>query len=224
VQAVDANNHAGNWALAGFLPIDAPGFTDGRQHLKQNLLFEIRAATISQPYTSYNSFYGFSSYQTNYVESSIFHLEYQYKNGLNGAQEYTAMDDLWPFNLNYQLHQWLYDPGHLSVPSSFVWQQNLATVPAPAVLGIGDPYWILEPDRNIVDYSTGQSVAFAWDAAYLADLGAYTNSVNLYLQSGLHNLFGLAFQSALVNQEISYTYTNFGGLALPRFGGQEVNA
>ncbi|MFZ1074175.1 MAG: alpha/beta fold hydrolase, partial [Verrucomicrobiia bacterium] len=200
VQPIGTNNERGSVSQAGFLPDDSPCFVDGRQHLKQNLLYKLREATISQPNSplSDNNVYYDPGYwnfgipaDTNYVESSLFHwavqLSYweisndgQYFDG-DGENEFLAMDDLWPITANYQLHQTLYDTNYTG-PSSFVWQTNLLTVPAPAVLGISDPYWISQNLGN------------------LADVAAYTNSGNLYLQNGVNNLFGLAFKTALVNR------------------------
>ena len=82
------------------------------------------------------------------------------------VRTFLAMDNLLPFTVNYNFHQNLYDPNYTG-PSSFVWQTNVATIPAPAVLGIGDPYWISQGLGN------------------LADVAAYTSSNNLYLQGGV---------------------------------------
>ena len=49
-----------------------------------------------------------------------------------------------------RLHQILYDTNYTG-PSFFVWQNNLLTVPAPAVLGVGDPYWISQGLGNHAD-------------------------------------------------------------------------
>lgn len=68
VQAVRTNNVYGVLNQAGFQPYDSPVFVDGTQHLKQNLLYELRAATISQqgvtlsdPNLWYNPFFSLSS-------------------------------------------------------------------------------------------------------------------------------------------------------------------
>jgi hypothetical protein len=220
VQPIGTNGEYGNLSQAGFLPYDAPCFVDGRQHLKQNLLFELREATISQRNTSLveNGVWTDPAFlsvgipaDTNYVESSFFHWAVQCNGfgatdeGLyffgSAANEYVEMDDLWPFTANYELHQSLYDPSN-TVPSSFVWQTNLVTVPASAVLGKSDPYWISQNLTGTygIDPVTGLPTLFTWNLSILPDLAAYTNSGNLYLQSGSHNLFGLAFATALVNQ------------------------
>jgi hypothetical protein len=203
IQPIGTNNQYGVLSQAGFQPYDSPVFVDGRQHLKQNLLFKLRGATISQPVTLTEDnvwddpfFFNLSiPADTNYVESSFFHSSYQaktYAPGFGGYY-YMKMDNIWPFTANYELHGSLYDT-NFSGPS-FSWQPNasaafpagiafqgtLATVPATAVLGIADPYWISQGLGN------------------LADVAAYTNSGNLYLQSGFHNLFGLSFAAALVD-------------------------
>jgi hypothetical protein len=108
-------------------------------------------------------------------------VQYEIQSVTDLTQTNWGLDDLWPFKVNYALHQYLYDPTYTG-PTSFTWQDDLATTPAPAILGIGDPYWISQ------------------DLGNLADVGAYTNSGSLYLQSGINNLFGLAFETTLVNQ------------------------
>jgi hypothetical protein len=214
VQPIGANNQYGNLCQAGLQPYDSPVWVDGRQHMKQNLLYQLRSATISQPnapLSEYNVYWDpfFENIgvpiDTNYVESSFFHWSLQFWGwGYNTANAYMKMDNLWPFTANYELHQNLYDPNYTG-PSSFNWdpnpgdmysgftlsfQGNLATIPASAVLGIGDPYWI------------SQSMAD------LADIAAYTDNGNFYLESGANNLFGLAFEAALVNLGGYYWYWN----------------
>jgi hypothetical protein len=195
VQPIGTNDERGNLFQVGFLPYDAPCWVDGRQHLKQNLLHELRAATVSQPNAplSENNVWDDPDWtsigipaDSNYVESSIFHWSVMYKGYDTGYAEYVKMDDLWPITANYELYENIYDTNYPS-PAPFVWQTNLVTIPASPILGISGPYWI---SQNLAD---------------LADVAAYTNSGNLYLQSGINNLFGLTFETALVNEKISYS-------------------
>ncbi len=82
VQPIAAAGRVGKLTFAGLLSYDAPCFVDGREHLKQNLLFQLRAATVSQPIgLSMNGVWFYGDYETipippitNCVESSIFHL------------------------------------------------------------------------------------------------------------------------------------------------------
>ena len=206
IQPIGSDGQLGNLSRAGFLPYDAPCFVDGRQHLKQNLLFELRAATMSMPCASLvelNIYNGPNwldigiPADANVVESSFLHWSEMFKgySTIGGGQPvptYVKMDDLWPITANYQLHQRLYDPNYTG-PSDFVWQTNLLAVPASAVLGIGDPYWISQ------------------DLGYLDDVAAYASNNNLYLESGVNNLFGVAFKQALVNNGNPLVTLNPGG-------------
>jgi hypothetical protein len=196
VQPIKTDGTYGNQFDAGALTEDEPAFADGRLCMKQNLLYKLRAATVSQPnaglteYFLNTSAYGVPS-DTNYVESSFFHYTIADKGYNSGYATYIGMDDIWPFNVNYQLHQSLYDPSH-SEPSSFTWQGSLTTTPTNAVLGIGDPYWISQGLGN------------------LAEVAAYESGNSLYLQSGSHNLFGIPFAAALVNEGgVDYNYYPF---------------
>ncbi len=200
VRGMDAWGDIGNPAQTGFLTADAPCWVDGRQHMKQNLLFALRGATISQPYGSYIPLVeqGVWDYRTspsdgfidlnlpaatNYVESSFFHPSENFKTYNTFSVDYTKMDDLWPINANYQMFKNLYDTNY-NGPTNFIWQTNLVTIPAPPVLGIGDPYWIAQ-NTNYSDLGIAQS-----GTPYN---GTFTQ------KNGVHNLFGLEFETALVS-------------------------
>ncbi|HEV2693336.1 MAG TPA: hypothetical protein VG347_10620 [Verrucomicrobiae bacterium] len=211
VQGVGASGELGKIAPAGTLANDAPCFVDGSEHLKQNLLFQLRAATVSQPNVlpyEYNAFvtpeYPRASVpvDANYVESGIFHWS-TLSDG-SGCTDYMKMDDLWPFTVNYEFHQYLFDPNYTG-SSSFHWTNNLATVPAPAVLGLSDPFWILlslsfyfEPCSGVaINPADGLPVnPITIDPA--AEVGGFVSGSDFNLQSGTHNLYGLAFETALI--------------------------
>ncbi len=82
VQPIATGNRYGKLTQLGFQSYDSPTFVDGRQHMKQNLYFELRAAGISQQYSLLaeqnvfaNPYFGSVSIpaDTDYVEGSIFH-------------------------------------------------------------------------------------------------------------------------------------------------------
>jgi hypothetical protein len=204
VQPISTNGDYGNQIMVGILPDDQPAFADGRQCLKQNMLFALRAAGINQP----NASLGFPV-DTNYVESSLYHLAWMDKGyGYSGGSVFLEKDDLWPFAANYSLHQNLYDTNYTG-PTSFTWQGNLATDPAPAILGVGDPYWIPQPisisSGSGIDPATGlPTTPPYYNISLSPDMPAYTNGGSLYMPSSAHNLFGLAFEATLVNEELSY--------------------
>jgi len=239
VRAMDAQGNIGDPSESGFLRYDSPTFVDARQHLKQNLRFELRAATESRPNVSlveHNVYWAPDFWDvsiptdTNYVESSLFHWSQMF-NDYGGEPAYIKMDDVWPITVNYQLHPGLYDPNYIG--TNFVWQPNpwvvaggngwagedisttfegtLATIPAPAVLGVSDPYWIAQSlamtqTGSGIDPATGLPQPPTYTVADSPDLAVYTNNGSVYLQSGAHNLFGLPFQTALVNQGGYYWY------------------
>ena len=189
LQNLDANGKIGTRINVGKIWPDATYFVDGRSHLKQNLLFELRGATISQPVYKYDWTYNpmyqdfFDTFlipqDLNYAESSIYHWAYQMKNG-GATPDFVKLSGLWPIYLNYQLHPYLYDPNNQNVPSPFVFTNNNQSIPGQAVLGLGDPYWISQ------------------DMSYLGDVSAYEDSINLHLQANVKNLYGLNFASAMV--------------------------
>jgi hypothetical protein len=159
VQGVDASGRPGVPVEAGFVNEDAPYFVDGRQHMLQNLTFEIRAATRSQNFPLYEYMYMNSPWYgaiqlpsgTNYVESGFLHMIWEDKGWSPGGNEgvtFVSMNNLWPFELNYELHESLIDTN--AVPD-FTWTPDFATVPAPPVLGLPDPYLIQESVTDLAD-------------------------------------------------------------------------
>jgi hypothetical protein len=192
VQAVAPDGQLGKAASAGVLANDAPYFVDGRQHMKQNLSFLIRAAALNEPLGNtidgYNHSYAslkssidasrFNQFATNFEESSFLHFD-------------AGLDNLWPFTANYNLANLFIDTSRTNINqdplgiSNFVFQINFATnIPAPASLTHSDPYWILQPGFYGVDYN-----AASWG------LTVTSNNTKVSLQSGLKNLFGLPYQT-----------------------------
>ena len=201
IQPIDTQGNYGTLVSAGCERYDMPRFVDARRHLKQNLLFELREATITDPNFTVteqnwwnNPFFqnlGVPS-DTNYVESSIFHSSVMNKGYNNFYVPYVQMSDVWPLTVNYELHAQLYDTNFSSV--LFNWQfdplfgyysapwyfsGSITTNPAPPVLGLADPYWIQGPDPT--------------------NFGAYSDGSNLYLPTGAKNVYGLTYTTAIVH-------------------------
>ena len=89
-------------------------------------------------------------------------------------------------------------------PTSFTWQGQLGDQSGSGDFGRQRPYWISQPisissSGNSIDPTTGLPITPYYNISISPDTAAYTNGSSLYLQSGAHNLFGLAFQAALVN-------------------------
>ena len=217
VQAIGADGTYGNLSEAGFESYDSPVFVDARIHMKQNLFYELRAASLTLPNISLAEEYGFggdNSYgsfdvspsNTDYVESSIFHWSMMSR-GTGFPSEYVKMDNTWPIVANYELHVGLYDtndPGQSVFqwqpqggPETFTFQGPLTNNPAPPVLGIGDPYWISQAIdiETPFDPTTGLPLG---EPQLFSDLPLSCDGVNLHYGSGAKNLFGLDFDTALI--------------------------
>jgi hypothetical protein len=200
VRGVDAFGDVGQAVSAGFVYQDAPCLVDGRQHLKQNMLFKLRAATLSKPCIISDSATAIPA-DTNSVESSFFHQSVQ-NMGFNYGTDYIQLNDLWPFDANYRLHNRLFDTNYTG-PGSFQWQTNFDTMPAPPILATNSayPYWISQDPYNLSDIALTLS----------------TNSLNsvLGMQSGKSNLFGLALNTSLLQSAVNNNTGLFVPVALP---------
>lgn len=210
IQPIGPGNVYGKLVQAGFESYDSPVFVDARLHMKQNLLHELRAATLTQrnillqEYNVANSPLGANIdvllTNTDYAESSIFHLSYM----ALGYYEYLKMDNLWPVTVNYQCHQVLFDTNH-TIPWTFDWQPQpdlsflsfqgpMTSDPAPPVLGIGDPYWTQLP------------LTFSNNVASVPDMPIDSVDGSIYFETSAKNTFGLSFDTALVSNGDSFPW------------------
>ncbi len=189
VEAIATNGTTSATVQAGMIANDAPYFVDGSQHMKQNLNFLIRGASMSHPlmdtyadyYTSYAGRFNQSS--TNFEEFSFLYHD-------------AALDNLWPFTANYFLENFLVDTSRTNADeypigtTNFNFQPNFATnIPTPPMLTHSDPYWIFQPNFYAYYYNGIYSTN-------TADWGVTVSGSNTVatLQSGNNNLFGLSYQ------------------------------
>jgi hypothetical protein len=117
-----------------------PPFLDGRQQLKQNLVFLLRAATKDIPFqfSDVNGVNGEASFtnQTQYVVSDLI----RQNNSSYINDYYTAPDPMVPFVENYQFRNFIFTPldagtGHIETGVSGDYADFLAgTYPTPLVL------------------------------------------------------------------------------------------
>ena len=203
-QLFGPDGEPGQVAWAGELASDAPYFVDGRQHMKQNLNFLIRSASINQP------FYGglatndlalkdggqFNQGSTTFEEFSfLFHSAWD--NGWLVEPYSFQLDNLWPFTANYDLANYFVDTTRTNDPfgsTNFNFQPDFGdSVPAPAILAQADPYWILQPKFWVYfSYWGGGSPPSAWAVSVNG------NQTSASLASGSDNLFGLPFQNGCI--------------------------
>jgi hypothetical protein len=220
-QLFGPNGEPGQIVNAGLFPYDAPYFLDGRRHMKQNLAFLLRAASINQLFYSTGNAGGNSEddYSGQYNQTSTNFEEFSFLHHLEPNQEdlnYFELEDLWPFTANYELANYLVDTTWTnglwngptpSVPygeTNFTFQPNFATnIPAPAILIPTGPFWILQPGFG--SYLTDSS-----DWGVSSSVG----NTKASLASG-NNLFGLPYSNGYIvantNSLLNYLILSLGG-------------
>jgi alpha-tubulin suppressor-like RCC1 family protein len=184
VQATATNGTSSASVPVGTIPNDAPYFVDGRQHMKQNLSFLIRSASLHLPFGAFCDD-RLNQSATNFEEFSFLHHD-------------TALDNLWPFSENCQLENYLLNTSRTNMyqfpigTNIFNFQPDFATsIPAPPVLAGSDPCLILQPGFFMFD---GFMDYYHYNSSYWGVNLTNTNTI-ASLQSGLHNLFGLPYQT-----------------------------
>ena len=194
VQGMDTSGDAGAVVQVGTLSDDAPYFVDGRQHLKQNLNFLIRAASLYRPFGVFIDG-RLNQTSTNFEEFSFLHHDTDYYN------TWVALDNLWPFTENYNLENYLVDPTRTDNPygnTNFNFQINFATnMPAPPILS-ASPFGILQPGflpvqgfYSIYPIQINNTNGLEWGVTL-----QNTQTV-ASLQSGLYNVFQLPYQDGI---------------------------
>jgi pimeloyl-ACP methyl ester carboxylesterase len=201
VQLFGPNEEPGQVVQVGTLPNDAPYFVDGRQHMKQNLNFLIRAASLYGPFGGTYNDYSYSlrlnQSATNFEEFSFLYHD-------------TALDNLWPFAANYYLANFLADTTRTNgegaigfgavgrtiyANTNFNFQLDFNTIPAPPILTHSDPYWIIQPGFNYWYFYNGYNLYT--NTAVTTNWGVNLSSslTEASLQSGINNLFGLPYNT-----------------------------
>ncbi len=120
IQSVDAAGNADGTKLIGY---NFEGFHDGRQQLKDNLIFLLRAANTNQPF-SYYKYYPSSNpnnlgqyfLQTNpvaYAYASYYRIDGYYDQN-SVLQYYPTVEAVLPFENNYLYRNFVYDSATLT--------------------------------------------------------------------------------------------------------------
>jgi hypothetical protein len=192
VQGMDTNGEAGEIVQVGTLPDDAPYFVDGRQHLKQNLNFAIRAASIYQPYGATYYWFKQLNASTNFEEFSfLYHDSDDYN-----LSTWSALDDLWPFTANYNLANYLMDTTRTNFfigSTNFNFQPDFTTnIPAPPILNHADPCWIVQPGFYSNPWNPYDTLVTTTN--WGVTLANYNSIASL--QNGIYNLFGLPYETS----------------------------
>lgn len=205
VQLFGPNGEPGQVQAAGFFSSDAPYFVDGRQHMKQNLLFLVRAAAIDKPFggtylDTANTFLRFNQTATNFETFSFFHREFD--EIWWSDESLMQLDNLWPFSANYFLENFLVDTTRTNFPygtTNFNFQINFATnIPAPPILS-ANPFYTLQPGILSYELSPSEGVVCQPVNTFGGHWGITLQNTQTVasLQSNLRNLYQLPYQSGV---------------------------
>ena len=151
-----------------------PPYFDGRAQLKQNLIFQLRAATKDFPFEytatwwSYNPWMVFSN-SPNYVYAGFYQLD-EIPNQYSTYEQLGSFDPFWPFENNWRYRNFVFSPQDAGATTNFYYSRyglghiltsvfgnydnyysdwsyyNQYHWPTPLVLG--PPY----PDSNLLPY------------------------------------------------------------------------
>jgi alpha-tubulin suppressor-like RCC1 family protein len=209
-QGVGPDSLLGQQIYVGYLPDDAPYFVNGSQHLKQNLSFVIRGASLNTPWANFFNLYNDGSdnpyrmnqFGTDFEEFSFLHHDWQFTPDSSLGEyygEYFVLDNLWPFTANYYLENFILDTSRTNINQSpegvtnFNFTINFATnVPAPPILTHADPYWVMQPGFFADQYYPDYINTTNWGVTVTSTQTVAT------LESGIDNLFNLPFETGCI--------------------------
>jgi hypothetical protein len=132
VQGIGPEGKLGTITHAGAISGDAPYFVDGRQHLKENLAFLMRGAGSTLPFPNQAWQTWFFTEATNFAEASYYHSSRLTVPDHLGADDFIALDNIFPFTLNQLLTNYLY--GSPTAGDPFDWHLDFNPIPVPAAL------------------------------------------------------------------------------------------
>jgi hypothetical protein len=112
---------------------------DGREHLRQNLVFLLRAAPLASPYywSEWNALFPQHHEEAGYIASAASVHE-------GVIQNYgVRVENRQPVQWNHWFRNYLLETNETGPFHSFNWDGDFSkSVPAPALLSRGEPYWI----------------------------------------------------------------------------------
>ncbi len=221
VETVDANGTANSWAnpASGYYNPSMtnwfePPYYDGRVHLKQNLIFQLRSAQVDSPF-QINEFYPSYTVSINFPANYAYAGFYQYDNFNNGA-----FNALLPFIYNYTYRNFVYSVSDLSTggllnsltnylntfnfgltePPPYYFQLPATATnltPIPSLLDTNTTRWLGIGLTCYLDYysDTGEiSYDTYWEIAMELNYGTKIMTMG----SNITNLYGLPFLSTVI--------------------------
>jgi hypothetical protein len=214
VQLFGPNGEPGQIVQAGTVSGDAPYFVDGRQHMKQNLNFLLRAASRYQPFGVFIDG-RLNQSATNFEEFSFLY----HNNDYYGNPTSITLDNLWPFSENYGFANYLVNTNRYDQPygnTNFNFSINFANnMPGSPILNANpsaNPYGTLQPGfLTVQQYYYVIPISLTNNSGLPWGITLSSTQTVASLQSGLNNVFGLPFQAGT---EIDFDSTTafFNGL------------
>jgi pimeloyl-ACP methyl ester carboxylesterase len=195
-----------------------PPFYDGRVQLKQNLIFQLRAAAMDAPFHffipatnvydggTFGGYVGHYTYPTNYAYAGLYSFsnpsQYSY-------YDFTAeIDPFWPFEENCLFRNFVFTPadvdgggalttgvttdtynGYQLFYRPLAYQCQTNWTSFPALLATNSTRWLFYNQSD--DYDTAYGLG-------LLNLQYNDNDVTFYMTNGYRNWFGLKYTSANV--------------------------
>lgn len=216
LQAVDANGNAsgGSYLSENWVPV----FYDGRVQLKQNLIFQLRAASVDAPFHffipatnvydngDFGEYVGYYTYATNYAYASLYPYSNPSQNSYFGNTG--TFDALWPFEENCLFRNFVFTPA--DVDGSGTLTNGMTTfyyngypilyrplayhcqtnwTSFPALLATNSTRWLYYNQSDEYDDAYGVG---------LLNIQYNDNDATLSMSSGYRNWFGLSYTSVNV--------------------------
>ena len=208
LELVDTNGRHGSPSGDDHIYMLAKSFYDGREHMKQNLIFALRASDSQLSFScGFSSAFRDALYSTyvNFAGYGGFHYPENYAYaGLNQIQNnYSIPDDFQPFYENYFFRNFAFstdaidDDGLITTgatwdywgnpvlgyPLSYIFFVPTNDVAIPLALSANNSRWTYFPDDYLVDFLPARGIG---------DLGD-----NYVLTNDFRNIYGLKFLSVL---------------------------
>jgi hypothetical protein len=218
------------------LGVSTDGFVDASPHLKENLRFLLRAATLTQAFSYDASIYQ-DGYGTSFPEyyfaraASSTTYEYSGYRTFSPNLDYSFLDKLLPIQQHYLWRNYVYDSldfassGALTNGADYNFTDQirvLSSSPKYEFSGVASN----SPPAALAFSATNSPWLFArWVmreadlASQVGELGLQVNTnTGAYLPSGTHNLYGLLLDSVRIHLDsapITQTFSAGGAAAWP---------
>jgi hypothetical protein len=147
-----AGAYEGHWG--SYYPEDmhnnqwlVPPYFDGRAQLKQNLIFQLRAATKDFPFEYTATWWGYNPWMVfsnspNYVYAGFYQLD-EVPNQYSTYEQLRSFDPLWPFENNWRYRNFVFSPQDAGTTTNYYFSRYGLGHILTSVFGDYDTYYQL---------------------------------------------------------------------------------